>query len=275
MKFLIPSFIISIIAGLLAYFSSEQLLLGLAIGIFYFGGSFFLLRPVLENYFDRSKRQHECYRFVHAYVISLSANASLEKAFFASQEGAEGKLLNTMESASTMDPLEKAKFMAGYFQSDLYDMFLSVLDLYLNQGGDILKLSGNLLEELNRVESIQREKEKTAARNMVQNILLWLLSTAILVFLRFGLGAFFDSVRNTPIYLGSVGLFFLLMAFSLLAFAYTVAEPKRTPSKKKEKKKKRKKKKEKESDQDIALLEEAEREFETEENHDSAMEEIR
>ena len=200
------------------FLCTDHLILSLVIGASFLLALSFGLAPMFLSFAEKSRGGHECYRFINAYVISLSATSSLEKAFASAGEGSTGKLLTTMESVAQLGPYEKVEYMDMYFKSDLYSMFLSVLRLYQDQGGDILLLSNHLLEEVNRVEEASRQKEKVGIRSAFQYILLWLMSLAILVFLRYGLGMFFDSIKDTPVYLISVAIFFLFMLVSILIY---------------------------------------------------------
>lgn len=90
------------------------------------------------------------------------------------------------------------------------------------------------------MEETARRKEKIALRGAFQYALLWGMSTAILVFLRFGLGEFFAAIKDTAVYRVSVGAFFLFMLGAILLYAHFLTEGKgRAPAKGKKAKKRK------------------------------------
>ena len=214
----LASIVISVVCAGACYLSTLNIFLSLLVLAAYAVALIGVLSPLLRLYSIRMRKSHECYRFVNSFLISLSATCSLERAFLSAGEGSTGKLRTTMESVASMEAYEKTRFLGLYFESDLYAMFLSVLELYSEQGGDVLKLSASLLEEVNRVEESNRKLEKTGIRNAFQYILLWAMSLGILVFLRFGLGNYFDAIRKSAIYLICISVFFFFMLGSILLY---------------------------------------------------------
>lgn len=208
----------TLLVGGLAYLSSDKWYLGVGVGTVTFFCACFLYRPLFLKANRKSRLRHECYLFLHRYLITLSVTSSLEKAYETASEGfgSEFKLLNG--SMEAMGAKEKTEYLAGYFQSDTYKMFLSLLRLYLDRGGDVLKISGELMAEASHEEETEQTYEKEAKRKLVSYLFLWLVSLGILTFLRFGLSSFFVSLSNSWIYLGSICLFYAFLLFSLYLF---------------------------------------------------------
>ncbi len=216
--YFIPGIVVDFLLALACYTASENWIVTGVVLAVYLLITLLGLVPMLDKYVDRKRRSHEAYRFINSYIISLSATHSYGLSFDSATEGATGKLKEVAEAIQEMDPLEKAKYMEDYFSTSIYTMFLRVLDLYANQGGDVLRLSGSLLEEVTRVEETNRQKEKTGSRNLLAYLLLWAVSTGIMVFLRFGLSSFFTSIKRSPVYLGCLTVYFLFMLVSLLIY---------------------------------------------------------
>lgn len=216
--YLIPGIVVDLLIAVACFASSENWLVTGLVAAAYLLITISVLVPMLDRYVDRKRRSHEAYRFINAYIISLSATHSYGLSFDSATEGAVGKLKEAVEGIQEMDPLEKTKYMEDYFSTPIYTMFLRVLDLYANQGGDVLRLSGSLLEEVTRVEETNRQKEKTGARNVLEYLLLWAVSTGIMVFLRFGLSSFFSSIKHSPVYLSCLTVYFLFMLASLWVY---------------------------------------------------------
>ncbi len=217
----------ALVLGGLAYLSADKWYAGAGVGAVSLVVAIFLYRPMLLGMAKRSRLRHECYLFLHRYLITLSVTTSLEKAYESGSEGFgdEFKILNgRMENMSAK---EKTEYLAGYFHSDTYKMFLSLLQLYLDRGGEVLKISGELMAEAGHEEEIAQSYEKEAKRKLISYGFLWLVSLSILTFLRFGLSSFFASLSESLIYQGSILVFFAFLLFSLYLFLrhYTGERP--------------------------------------------------
>ena len=110
-------------------------------------------------------------------------------------------------------------------------MFLSLLSLHLDRGGDILDLSSDLLHESSRIEESAQSYWKKAKGKILGFYFLWAMAFVILVFLRFGLTSFFTRIKGSWAYLGCVGLFHLLFLGSTILLLRWHAPRKRKPLK--------------------------------------------
>ena len=217
----------AVLLGGLAYVCSDKWFIAAGVGISTFLACSFLYLPMLAKSSNRSRLRHECYLFLHRYLITLSVTTSLEKAYEAGCEGF-GEEFKTLNGAmEAMNARERTEYLAGYFQSDTYKMFLSLLQLYLDRGGDVLKLSTELMNEASHEEETAQSYEKEARRKLVSYLFLWLVSIGILTFLRFGLSSFYVTLSSSWIYMGSVALYFAFFLFSLFLFLlhYTGEKP--------------------------------------------------
>ena len=210
--------IIALSIGGTAYLASDSYYLGAGVAIAFFLGLVLFALPGLRRHGERNRLRHECYLFVHSYLVTLSVCMSLERAYESGASGLGEEFRRLNGNISAMDAKEKTEYLASYFQSDLYQMFLSILQLFLDRGGDILKLSNELTQEVSRVEETEQIYEKEAKRKAIGFFFLWLLSLAIIVFVRFGLSSFFQTLKQSWTYLGSLGIFYLFLLGSSLYF---------------------------------------------------------
>ncbi len=208
----------ALLIGALAYLSSDKWYLGLSVGVVTLGCAAVIYRPMLLKFASHSRLRHECYLFLHRYLITLSVTNSLEKAYDAATEGFGEDFKTLNGGMEAMSAREKTEYLAGYFHSDTYKMFLSLLLLYMDRGGDVLKLSGELMQEASHEEETAQSYEKEAKRKLVSYLFLWLVSIAILTFMRFGLSSFFQTLSSSWIYLGSILVFFAFFLASLYLF---------------------------------------------------------
>lgn len=221
-RFLVPGFA-ALIMGFISYFCCENPILSLAVLLFYALVGYLLLLPMVTEYQTKGRKRNECYRFVNAYLICLSATQSWERSFGAGCEGIEGEFAERVNDIGNLEAKQRTEYLASYFESPLYQMFLSILSLYQDQGGDVLALSGSLLEELTRVEQNARGMEKEGRKNLVQYLILWAMAIVVVAFLRVGLNNFYSLAKGEMVYVLSIGVFFAFLLGSVVFYvaAYT------------------------------------------------------
>ena len=119
--------------------------------------------------------------------------------------------------------MEKIEYLLRYFEDDIYPVFLSIVKAYLEEGGDLLEMSSQLLNEVTSNEEKHNSLETIRKKSLVQYGSLWFLSTIVLVFLRFGLSNFYDSLtKNIPYLITSIAYFLIaIVSFYIYARAYT------------------------------------------------------
>ncbi len=210
----------AILIGFSAYLASDVWYIGAGVGVIAIVLMVSYVCPAFYAFGQKCRKRHECYLFIHSYLVTLSVCVSLERAY-ESAAGPLGKEFHHLDpTLEGMDAKEKVEYLNAYFASDLYRLFLSLLDLYLNRGGDVLKLSGELTAEASRIEESESSYQKKAARKAASFFFLWLVSTVIVVFLRFGLANFFTTLKTSWMYLGSLLVFYVFFLVSIGIYAY-------------------------------------------------------
>ena len=191
---------------------------------------FFMVVPAIKKYQNLQQKRHESFLFINTFLITLSVSSSIEKSYEMAIEQAEKGFRETIDGIAHLDAMARVEYLSSYFEQPIYDMFLSILKIYTEQGGDVLKLSSTLMEELTRIEETAMSLSKHAAGVLVQWIMLWAMSLAILGFARFGLNSFYDYLRSSPTYLLMVMLYFVLVDVSIVIFTskYTGVLPWKT-----------------------------------------------
>lgn len=212
--------------GYISYFVSQNLYIGLAVGISFFAAIEFLIIPWSKQYSRRHKVRRECYQFINSFIVATSVTESIDASYQAAITGASGEYKSLLDSLVAMPIRERVEYLASYFDSSLYKMFLSVYKLYEERGGDILDLSSELLEEATRVEEAGEEEKKNSSYSLLQYGLLWLISLGIVVFLRFGLANFYDQLINSMLFIVSIGVYFAFLLGSLIFYGLRYCEPK-------------------------------------------------
>ena len=213
--------IISVVYGVIAYFLLNSIIMGVVIALIFELILVFLVRPMVTEYVVRTRRRHECYQFVYSFIVSLSSLNSGEGAYQSALEGAAGEEKEISDALYQYSTREKLSYLANYFQEDYYKMFLSIYEIWEEQGGEVLDLASPLLNEVAEVEKNENKKDKAKMNNLVQFATLWGLSALILMAIRFGLSMFYEELSDSWLYLVLSILYFLLVLGSSLYLALT------------------------------------------------------
>ena len=212
---LLFSVIISLVIGFVAYLSSNNLYIGLGIGLLYLLYYLIFAMKKLKNYSRKVYRIHNCYKFMNAFLITMSVRNSLEESYRSGIQGSSGELKHIVAEIENMESLERLNYLRKYFNLSIYKMFLNVVELYLDQGGNILKMSDSLISESTRIEDTLNKATQSSRKYLLEFIILWGLSLGILLFMRFGISSFYLMMLNSPIFLGVLIIYYLLILFSI------------------------------------------------------------
>ena len=219
MKKIDLSFIfIGFFLGILCYFCTNSILYPVLIFVLMEADYFLLLRKKFINYFSLIERVHTSYHFINSFVISLSVKDSLEDAY---QNGIRinNKSLNEQTSElEEMAVVDRVKFLRDYFNLSIYKMFLNVLDIYQDQGGNILNMSDNLMRECTRSEKTLTDTLAIGYKHLTEFIILWLMSFAILLFMKFSIKDFYLKMLTNPIIVPLIFVFFVICIASITLF---------------------------------------------------------
>lgn len=210
--------ILGIFLGILCYFSTKNLIFSILILVIFVVDYFILMRKKFVQYFSLIERVHTSYHFINSFIISLSVKDSLEDAY---QNGI--RINNTKLNAETkelneMPVLERVKYLYGYFNLSIYKVFLNVLDLYQDQGGNILNMSDNLLRECTRTEKTLSDTLSIGYKHLTEFLILWLLSFSILLFMRFSIEEFYMMMLKSPFVTPLIFIFFVICIVSINLF---------------------------------------------------------
>lgn len=223
MKGFLFLFVPSLYFAIVAYVTTSNLLIGGSVFLIYFAISILFIKPLVKRYLDKRRKRHEVFNFINHFIISLSITSSIDQAFEDATIDAKGEEKEVLDSISTLTSMDKIEYLLRYFEDDIYPVFLSIVKAYLEEGGDLLEMSSQLLNEVTSNEEKHNSLETIRKKSLVQYGSLWFLSTIVLVFLRFGLSNFYDSLtKNIPYLITSIAYFLIaIVSFCVYARAYT------------------------------------------------------
>ena len=176
------------------------------------------MRKKFIHYFSLIERVHTSYHFINSFVISLSVKDSLEDAYQSGIRINNSRLNDETNALTEMPVIERVKYLADYFNLSIYKMFLNVLDLYQDQGGNILNMADNLLRECTRTEKTLSDTRSIGCKHLTEFIILWLMSFAILLFMRFSIQDFYLMMLKNQFIGPMIFMFFLICVVSINLF---------------------------------------------------------
>ena len=210
--------ILSIFLGILCYFSINNIIYSVVILVLFVADYFIFMRKKFIHYFSLIERVHTSYHFINSFVISLSVKDSLEEAYQSGIRINNSRLNDETNALTEMPVIDRVKYLKDYFNLSIYKMFLNVLDLYQDQGGNILNMADNLLRECTRTEKTLSDTRSIGYKHLKEFIILWLMSFAILLFMRFSIQDFYLMMLKNQIIRPMIFIFFVICVASINLF---------------------------------------------------------
>ncbi len=201
-----------------AYLATMQIFIPIGIFAVYILYYFLLIRKKIAQYLHKSEVVHSCYHFINSFLITISVKESLEEAYQNGLRVAPKSLLEETNEIENMTIMERINFLRSYFNLAIYKMFLNVVNLHQEQGGNILTISDSLIRECTRVEKTLNESTAIGNRHLVEFAVLWLLSFFILIFLRFAISQFYSQMISSFIMIAFISGFYLIFLVSVHLF---------------------------------------------------------
>lgn len=180
---------------------------------------FFIIDPIVKAYKMRNSKDNEAYHFINSFIISLSASKSLETSFQNAFYSLNEEEKKAIESLGEITFEEKMDYLGKYFQSDIFKVFLSIIRLYQEEGGDILDMASSLLKESTSSEEERVNHEKNVIKAFFEFSSLWVMSLLVMGILRFSLASFYSSLITNSTFLLLIVIYFIIAIGSFVMFA--------------------------------------------------------
>lgn len=209
---------ISTVIGLIAFLTSNNIFICLGVLLVFALYYFLLARKKLKIYFTKKFKVHCCYNFINSYLISLSVKGSMDEAFVSATRNPKDSFESVLSGISDMNPKEKLDYLKSYFEFGMYKMFLDLIELHEEQGGNILKMSESLINETRRIEEAMIESESNSIKKITEFIILWSLAFVVLLFMRFALANFYMNMLSSTIFIILLVVFYLIVLLSTHLF---------------------------------------------------------
>lgn len=212
---LIIFIILSILFGGITYLVTTNIYFALGvllISVLYF---VFLAYPKIKKSINKRTRFHECYHFVNTYIVSLSIKGSIKAAYEDTSNTMSESFSKINESIIDLNEEEKLNYLSSVYPFHIYSLFLNIINLWIEEGGDILKMSTELINETRNVEDYLLACERMSKKKYVEFVILWTISLGILIFLKFALKEFYKDLSGAIFFPISVSAIFIFILFSI------------------------------------------------------------
>lgn len=209
---------ISTLIAVICFLTTSNIFYAVAIFLVFTAYFFIYLFKKLKKYNLLIKRVHSCYFFINSFLITLSVKESISDAYESGLRIQDSQLHLFANELNELSDDEKVKYLKNYFKLAIYKMFLNVFEIYQDQGGNILSMSENLIRETTRTEKVVNESSNLGIKHLIEFIVLWSLSFAVLLFMKFGIGEFYNKMLQNPIFAPLIFVFFLLCLVSIHLF---------------------------------------------------------
>ena len=200
MNLLLVGIVVSLVFAGVTFIASQNIFS--ALGIMFIFTMFFVLiaRRLVNNSQQKVHRYHECYQFINSFVISLNVKGSLSSAMESAYNTADSGTKEIIDSIKELNEEEKLSYLIKYFKFDLYRLFVDTVSLWNEQGGDIIRMSHHLIDQVRLKEEYLLSCQSINKSKCVEFVVLWSIALMILAALRFALSQFFLRIAETLFY---------------------------------------------------------------------------
>ena len=207
--------IIVIALTFVCYFATSNIFVGIGVLVLSVTFYFVLLYKKLNAHNSNTRKIHECYLFINNFLITLSIKGSLNAAFDATRTSISDDYNEYIASIEEMNPQEKLLYLNRYFPYHIFQIFIDIVFLWQEEGGDILSMSSHLLEEGRKSEEYLRNCHDLHLTRTIEFVVLWVFALAIIVVMRVSLNQFFKHIVGSVIFQVGLIVFFLFFLVSI------------------------------------------------------------
>ena len=209
--------LLTLVFSLLYYYTTRNLIFTCALALIFLILFFILIEREYRKFESNSKKVKECTKFINNFIITLSINKSINTTYEQIKETFNEELL-MIDNESSEGVEEKIKNLKSYFNLKVYDVFLKLLDQYLFQGGDIIKISQLLLFDTRKMNSLLDDYNVTTKRKLIEFASMWGLTMIILVVIQLSMSMFYETILKMSFYPIAIFCFFIVFITFLYLF---------------------------------------------------------
>ena len=215
MNILLVGIVVSIASAGICFIATQNIISTALIFVAFLLFFIFVARRQIDKTQQKIHRYHECFQFINTYIISLNVKGSLSSAMQSAYEVSDSGTKEIIDSIKELTEEEKLTYLNKYFKFDLYRLFVDTVFLWNEQGGDILKMSRYLVEQVRLKEEYLITCQTISKTKTTEFVVLWAIALAVLAALRFALSQFFSYISKTIFYQVAVVVTLLFVLFSI------------------------------------------------------------
>lgn len=215
MNFLLVSIFVSIALAGVCFIATQNFLSCLSIFLIYLAFFIFVARRLINKTQQKVHRYHQCFQFINSFIISLNVKGSLASSFQSAYDISDEATKEIVDSINALTEEEKLTYLCKFFKFDLYHLFVDMIFLWNEEGGDILKMSRYLVEQVRLKEEYLLTCQSLNKSKTIEFVVLWSIALVILTALRFALTQFFSFIAKTIFYQIAVMVILLFILLSI------------------------------------------------------------
>ena len=204
--------VIALVLTFVCYFATSNIFVGIGVFVSAVAFYFVFLYKKLLSHRSNTKKVHECYLFINNFLITLSIKGSLPAAFDATRTSISDDYGEYLASIDEMNPQEKLLYLNKYFPFHIFQIFIDIVFLWQEEGGDILDMSSHITNEIREIKEYVTYCQSVSKRKALEIGTLWLFSLATVIALRLSLNDFYADLLKQPLFICAVvGLAMLVL----------------------------------------------------------------
>jgi hypothetical protein len=175
------------------------------------GGVYFLQFGLwlvgLSMWYRQSTRDQidsQMYYWMQTLLTTLSIKKTITETFVNVVQQYQLKKEHWIDPYMSNDSLHALRNLKQRFTHPLYGLFITTLEFYEEQGGDVLILFDSILQQTRMVESRRIEIQTLTKRYFFQWVFLWILNLFILLMSKFVLMDLFDVMKTNVIFITTI-----------------------------------------------------------------------
>lgn len=212
-KITLVSFALATLLALLHYWLLEVPILSLAM----FGTQLTLWVVGTTLWHQQSQRDvidSQMYFWMQTLLTTLSIKKTITEAFVDVVQRYQLKHELWINPFMSNDALHALKNLTQRFTHPLYGLFVTTLEFYELQGGDVLQLFDSILQQTRIVESRRIEIQQLTKKYFFQWVFLWMLNLFILFMAKWVLMDLFEVMKTNPTFIASLSMVILYFPLS-------------------------------------------------------------
>lgn len=209
------TFLIFDISFIVIMFFTQELVISLVISLVLVIVITKVIQPNYSNAKVYLKAVDEANQIINSLSVQLSVTPSLDEALVQIKNYCSNYIKDIISNDSYPSGIEKMEQISFYINQPIMYVFVSQLKAYIEQGGDILNLSRQLISQANHLKSSAYLFSSIKKRKLKEFSTVWLFSLVSLLYLRTGLETYYLLVlKNSFLFKYSVALLFLILIIS-------------------------------------------------------------